>query len=129
MPLERFDELSSKFSEAVLPQLIRPKALVEIKKLLAAGSEVVIVSASAEDWLQYWCRQTGVQLLGTRLQVKEGRITGKIENRNCHGREKVARIRLAFDLTGYDEILCYGDTKGDKPMLELATFSMYKPFR
>ncbi|HTL07050.1 MAG TPA: HAD-IB family hydrolase [Chitinophagaceae bacterium] len=129
MTQERFNEMSNQFSATALPSLVRPKALLEIKKLLAAGTEVVIVSASAENWLQHWCQTNGVQLLGTKLAVKEGRITGKIENRNCHGQEKVARIRQAYDLSAYDEILGYGDTKGDKPMLELATFSFYKPFR
>ena len=61
--------------------------------------------------------------------MKNGLLTGKIENQNCHGEEKVNRINAAFDLSQYDEIYCYGDTKGDKPMLRLATFAFYKPFR
>jgi len=90
---------------------------------------VVIVSASAENWLRNWCLTQGVSILATRLQDNNGRITGKIEGHNCHGEEKVHRVHEAYDLSEYAKIYCYGDTKGDKPLLGLATFSFYKPFR
>jgi len=41
----------------------------------------------------------------------------------------VRRILAAYDLSQYDEVYAYGDTKGDKPMLGLATIAFYKPFR
>jgi len=129
IPLETFQQRCDVFAATNVPLLLRPKAIKEIEKLKAAGAEVVIVSASAENWIQEWCRQQNLQLIGTKLQTDKERLTGKIENLNCHGQEKVNRIKAAFDLSEYDEIYCYGDTKGDKPMLELATFSFYKPFR
>ena len=106
-----------------------PNARDEIRKLQEAGVEVVIVSASAENWLRNWCLTQGVSILATRLQDNNGRITGKIEGQNCHGEEKVHRVHEAYDLSEYAKIYCYGDTKGDKPLLGLATFSFYKPFR
>ena len=124
-----FKETCEAFAANELPSLIRPKALQEIEKLKAAGTEVVIVSASADDWLAPWCHKYDLNLLGTKLEVANERLTGKILGANCHGHEKVNRIRLAYDLNAYDEVYGYGDTKGDKPMLELATFSFYKPFR
>jgi phosphatidylglycerophosphatase C len=126
---ESFQQRCNEFSASHIAQLIRPKALHEIEKLKGAGAEVVIVSASAENWIAAWCKENNLQLIGTKLQVVNDLLTGKIEGFNCYGKEKVNRINKAFDLLGYDEIFCYGDTKGDKPMLELATFSFYKPFR
>jgi phosphoserine phosphatase len=70
-----------------------------------------------------------VKLIASRMEVKDEMITGKIDGRNCHGEEKKRRIQEAFDLSAYQEIYCYGDTKGDKPMLSLATSAFYKPFR
>ncbi len=128
-PLPEFQARCNEFAASQIPPLVRPKAMKEIEKLLASGAEVVIVSASAENWIQHWCAQHQLQLIGTKLQVKNNLLTGKIENRNCHGQEKVNRINAAFDLSAYDEVYCYGDTKGDKPMLGLATFAFYKPFR
>ena len=129
LPVKTFQQRCDEFAVTQIPLLIRPKAMEEIEKLRASGAEVVIVSASAENWIQQWCSLHNLQLLGTKLQVKNDMLTGKIDNLNCHGEEKVNRIKAAFDLSQYDEIYCYGDTKGDKPMLGLATFSFYKPFR
>ena len=129
MPIEKFQLACDEFSEKAIPSLIRPKALLEIKKLQEAGVEVVIVSASAENWLRNWCNTQRVSLLATRMQQNNGSITGKIEGLNCHGEEKVRRVHEAYDLSEYSRIYCYGDTKGDKPLLGLATFSFYKPFR
>lgn len=128
-PLEKFRQHCESFAQQGIPGLLRPKALEEIKKLQEAGAEVVIVSASPENWIRPWADQTGVQLLSTRLITKNDRITGKILGRNCHGEEKVRRIKETYTLTDYDEIYAYGDTSGDKPMLALANISFYKPFR
>ena len=124
-----FQEQCNEFARLCLPRLIRPKGLHEIRQLKDAGTTVVIVSASAENWLTAWCTENNLELLATKLVIRNGLLTGKIEGLNCHGSEKVNRIKAAFDLSLYDEVYCYGDTKGDKPMLELATFSFYKPFR
>jgi phosphatidylglycerophosphatase C len=127
--LNQFQEKCDDFALTILPNLVRKKALSEIQRLQAAGADVVIVSASAENWVLPWCRAVKVGLIATRLQAKGDVITGAIEGRNCHGEEKVRRIEQSYKLDNYDEIYCYGDTKGDKPMLELATFKFYCPFR
>ena len=68
------------------------------------------------------------RLLATELEITEGKITGKLRGKNCHGEEKVARIKAAYDLSKFENIFCYGDSEGDKPMLALATQAHYKPF-
>lgn len=128
-PEQIFQDRCDEFAAICIPRFVRSKAIQEIKRLKNAGAEVVVVSASAENWIAAWCRENGLQLLATKLTARNGMLTGKIDGCNCHGQEKVNRIESAFDLSGYDEIYCYGDTKGDKPMLGLATFSFYKPFR
>jgi phosphatidylglycerophosphatase C len=129
LPVTVFQERCDDFAVTVLPSLLRPKALEEIRKLKAAGTEIVIVSASPENWIQNWCRQNNLQLIGTKLQIEKNILTGKIDGRNCYGEEKVNRIKAVYDLSGYDEVYCYGDTKADKPMLGLASFAFYVPFR
>lgn len=127
--LTEFNKLGSDFAKTALPGLLRPKALHEIERLKEAGFEVVIVSASAENWLNEWIVQNGLQLIASRMEVRKECITGKLIDRNCHGAEKVNRIRQQYSLEEYRDIYCYGDTSGDKPMLSLGTISFYKPFR
>jgi phosphatidylglycerophosphatase C len=129
MAVSEFQKKCDEFSAEVLPSLIRKKALPEIEKLKAGGAEVVIVSASAENWIQHWCNQHQLHLIGTKLQINQLKITGAIDGLNCYGIEKVNRIQQQFSLTDYSEILCYGDTSGDRPMLALGAVRFYKPFR
>jgi phosphatidylglycerophosphatase C len=129
VPLSSFQAACDKFAVDVLPLLIRRKALNEIKKLQELGTEVVIVSASAENWIKKWSDSVNATLIATKLEVKENKITGCIEGNNCYGEEKTRRIKALYDLSQYDEVYCYGDTEGDKPMLSLGTITFYKPFR
>jgi phosphatidylglycerophosphatase C len=124
-----FRDHCSAFATKVIPQLIRPKALDEIRKLQAAGITVVIVSASPENWVMKWAEMLSVQTIATRLVIENGRITGDISGKNCHGEEKVNRIREQYSLEAYEDIYAYGDSGGDKPMLQLAKHKFYKPFR
>jgi len=124
-----FQEECDLFSDRVLPDLIRPAALIEMDRLRKEGFQLVIVSASAENWIRSFAKRMSAELVATRLQVKNGLITGKLEGKNCKGRQKVIRIRERWDLGSYDEIYVYGDSPADKPMMALATRSFYKPFR
>lgn len=126
---ENFVSLCGVFAADRLPALLRPKAVKEIESLQQKGFTVVIVSASPEDWIRPWAKLAGIDLLASRLEIKANRLTGKLTGLNCHGLEKVSRIREKYELSDYAEIYAYGDTGGDRPMLGLATTSFYKPFR
>jgi phosphatidylglycerophosphatase C len=129
---EKFSDFQNnceRFVRQKLPSLIRPQALSKIREHQQTGATVVVVTASASNFVEPWTEQNNLTCLATELEVKDGLITGKIEGRNCNGREKARRIRERFDLAAYDAIYAYGDTKGDKPMLDLAHFSSFKPFR
>ncbi|MET0635097.1 MAG: HAD-IB family hydrolase [Chitinophagaceae bacterium] len=129
MTLDVFNDVCHQFSKTIIPTLIRPLALDKIRELQETGTEVVLVSASAENWLRDWCVTMNITLLATILEVKDGKITGNLVGLNCHGKEKVVRIQQRYDLKDYTDISCFGDTGGDKPMLALAQHSYYKPFR
>lgn len=124
--LSRFQKLCDDFSLFVLPHILRHDALERIDGHLSNGCTIVVVSASAENWIKGWCDQKGINYIGTRLEVINGRITGRISGKNCNGNEKVNRIKEIYNLDGYSEIYAYGDTIGDMPMLNLATKKFYK---
>ncbi len=127
-PFEAFQRRCDAYAEVCIPAIVRPSALEKIKEHLEKGDEVYLVSASAENWLAAWCRKVGVKLIGTHLQVKEGRITGKLEGYNCYGAEKVNRIRSLIALHDYHKVHAYGDSPGDRDMLTLADFPHYRVF-
>lgn len=128
-PVDEFRNSCQKFATEIIPGLIRPGAIEEIKKLQQKGQTVVIVSASPENWISPWSEKLKVDLIATQLEIQNGLLTGRILGKNCHGAEKVNRINNKYSLGDYTEIAAYGDTKGDLPMLALAQHSFYKPFR
>lgn len=124
-----FNNHCQNFVEQKIPGILRPDAISEINKLVAEGVEVVIVSASPENWVQLWAANIKADCLSTRLKTEDEKISGYILGKNCHGDEKVRRIKEKYNLAYYKRIYAYGDSSGDKPMLELAEIKFYKPFR
>ena len=126
--VEVFENKCVLFYKNALSKLIKSKALIEIERLKQNGVDVVIVSASPENWIKHWAQKMQVQLLASKLEVKDGKITGKILGKNCYGNEKVRRIKEVYDLSKYSVVAAYGDTKGDKQMLAMAEKGYYKRF-
>lgn len=127
--VNRFNTLCNEFAETILPDLLKKSALHEIRKHLQNKTQVIIVSASPENWILPWCSRYNIKCIATILEVKNQKLTGKIVGRNCSGIEKVRLIRLKYNLSEYKKIYAYGDSKDDLPMLELATERNYKPFQ
>lgn len=128
MPVEEFKKLCEEFSENILPSLIRKDAWDAIEKHRSNGDTIVVVSASAENWIAYWCNHHNISFIATRLEIKNNTVTGNIEGLNCNGKEKVSRIKEIFNLADYQNIYAYGDSSGDKPMLGIATHSFFRHF-
>jgi HAD superfamily hydrolase (TIGR01490 family) len=128
-PLSKFSRLCNDFAIEVIPGLVRYKALHELQELEKKNFQIVIVSASAENWVKLWAEKMGYDYIATRLETISDNITGRINGSNCFGEEKVTRIQQQYNLAQYSEIYCYGDSAGDRPMLGLGTKSFFKPFR
>jgi len=129
MKAQDFMEVAKKYSLEHIDSIVRPKAMERIQWHQNQGDKVVIVSASIECWLKPWCEVHNLAVLGTRLKIENTIVTGQFETKNCYGIEKVHRINEAFELNNYEHIYAYGDSRGDREMLELAHESSYKPFR
>ncbi|RXJ95814.1 HAD-IB family hydrolase [Arcobacter sp. AHV-9/2010] len=124
-----FFEVAKKYSLTHIDKIVRLKAIEKINWHKNQGHKVVVVSASIECWLRPWCEKNGLELLATKLEIKDDIVTGKLLSKNCYGVEKVNRIKELYNLEKYDYIYAYGDSNGDKQMLELAHEKFYKPFR
>lgn len=123
------EEQGKAFAKEKLPQLIRPLALKKIQEYKNQNAEIVIVSASIKEWLSAWCQETQIPLICTELETKNSLITGKLETPNCYGSEKVRRIKKEYQLHDFENIIAFGDSKGDSEMLAIANEKHYKPFR
>ena len=133
MRIEKFDALCRGFAEES-QHLLRPKGIILVHEALVAGAQVFIVSASIDNWVRPFFdirNLKGVQVLGTQIEVEDGKLTGRFKSNNCYGKEKVHRIAEAlksFERSEY-EIEAFGDSRGDKEMLAFADKGHFKPFR
>ena len=127
--IARFHQRTHEYSLKRIDNIVRPKAMERIEWHQQQGHQVVIVSASMEDYLKPWCIRNGLDLIATRIEIKSGVITGKLRSRNCYGIEKVNRVHEAYNLGEYGCIYAYGDSRGDKEMLEIAHKGFYNYFR
>jgi phosphatidylglycerophosphatase C len=127
--VEQFAAKCDNFTHKIIPSLIRPQALVAIQNHKQNNDEVVVISASAENWVAPWCKALGLPCIATRLEAVHGKLTGKIVEKNCYGAEKVSRLLMHYSLNDFSSIVAYGDSSGDKEMLAVAHEQFYKPFR
>ena len=112
-----------------IKNLARPEALERIAWHKARGDRLIMVSASLDLYLEPVAKALGFDdLLCTRL-VREGLVfTGELDGKNCRAQEKVNKLTsLLGDLTKV-ELYAYGDSAGDKEMLEVADHPFMRAF-
>lgn len=125
MPHEKYLSKCSEFASLAYPIIARTDGLSCLKSHQGIGDGVVLVSASLEDYLIPWAHSLGVEhVIATKMEVYNGKLTGKMAGANCRAQEKVNRIRAAF---GNAEIVAaYGDSAGDKELLAASKAPYYR---
>lgn len=107
------------YARDALPAMLRPEMMKRIEWHQAQGHDVALISASLDLYLQPWCERHGLALICNRLESSDDRLTGRYLERDI-GPHKAQEIRARYDLSRYERIHAYGDSREDKPMLALA---------
>ena len=112
---------------------LQPHAMAQLAWHKNAGHCCVIVSASPDIYLKRVAKQMGFDaLICTEMAVENGQLTGLMRTPNCHGEQKVLRLkawmaqRFGVAAASAVTLYAYGDTAGDKPMLRMADHAWYK---
>jgi len=109
------------FADQWLPQHLNPHTQARLQAHRAEGDRVVVVSAAPDIWMHAICQALGVECICTEMaRDAAGYLQPTFKGRNCRGAEKVNRIRAVFSLNDFEEIIAYGNSSGDREMLELA---------
>ena len=136
--MEKFNDYCRLFAEKYRCCVLRPDGVEAVRRALGEGAVVMIVSASVDNWVRPFFNdvlpvsfvQQNLLVLGTQVEAADGRLTGRFMGRNCYGAEKVCRISAVLPAPREDcYIVAFGDSRGDREMLQYADEAHYRPFR
>ncbi len=98
-----------------------------LKRHAQQGDTVYVISASIDDWVKPCCTQiANIIVLGTKIEIDaDGIVTGRFLTKNCYGQEKVNRLLEVEPHRNEYELFVYGDSRGDKEMIEFADYGKY----
>jgi len=123
-----FQKIAQNFSLTKIDPIVKEIARQKIQWHQERGHKVIIITASIENYLKDWCSMRKIELIGTCLEFKEGKYTGKFETPNCYGLEKVRRLRQIYDLKAFEHIYAYGDSPSDYALKDIADEFYFKTF-
>ena len=131
MKIDDFNALCTRFAERN-KHLLRPAGIEKVRQAIdEEHNTVLIISASIDNWVQLFFDEIDkkIQVLGTQIETKEGRLTGQFTTKNCYGEEKVNRLTALYPHREAYYLIAFGDSRGDKELLAFADKAYYKPFR
>ena len=132
MPIEHFNKLCHEFYQTQADKLLYSDARQQIHDHHQKDDLVVILSASIENWVQLFASALQAEgLLGTQVEIQNNKLTGIFSTPNCYGAEKVRRLKewLRTSAIEHPYIIAYGDSRGDKELLEFADEQHYQQFK
>lgn len=126
MTIEAFDRLCQDFATA-RHNLLRQDGQ-DIIRQAAAHGKVVIISASIDRWVRPFFAKyaENIEISCTRIDVRDGKVTGKFLTKNCYGKEKVKRLSHLYPFRESYRLVAMGDSKGDRYLIEAADTAYYR---
>jgi phosphatidylglycerophosphatase C len=129
MPGKTFEALCGRYSLSRIDQLVQPAAMARVRWHQQQKHQVIILSASLENWIQPWAARQGFDaVLATRAELQNGLLTGRFSTLNCYGPEKVRRLLELFPQRNEYSLYAYGDSRGDRELLAFADYGYYRRF-
>ena len=131
MNIDDFNALCTHFAEQN-KHLLRPAGIEKVRQAIEEEqATVLIISASIDNWVRPFFDEIDkkIQVLGTQIETTGGRLTGQFTTKNCYGQEKVNRLTALYPHREAYDLIAFGDSRGDKELLDFADKGFYKPFR
>lgn len=112
-----------------LPYYMRAEALLKLKEHQKKAHQCILATATYDIYIKAWGDLHGfTEVLCTEIAYdRRGRGTGRLKGKSCYGQEKVNKIKKVL-ARSKPIIYAYGDSEGDKEMLNFATYSYYRRF-
>lgn len=125
---ETLMQLGKKYASEKLDTLVRPAAKQRLEWHQNSGHHCILASASLDIYLVPWAQAAGFQdVICSRLEVsKDKKFTGRLEGANCWGPEKKRRLEQLCGPRDQYTLYAYGDSRGDREILDMADCPFFK---
>jgi len=129
-PVDEFKKWGNLYAAEKLDKFINPEAYEKLKWHQLQGHRCLIVSASIDVYLLPWAANHGLEgVLASEPNIDElGQVTGELKGQNCWGAEKQRRLLEYAGPRDHYKLYAYGDSRGDRELLEMADHSFIKKF-
>jgi len=116
------------FNKHYMPNILNTIAMQRLQWHKKKLDFCLLATSAYNVYIDAWAAQHGFDaVVSTKIEFDNKDLaTGKLERPSCYGKEKLKRVR---ELIGQKEITyAYGDSKGDKQILEVAKNAYYRKF-
>ena len=123
---QKFKDYGEVFSLKI-ENMKKENTMNKLSTHMEKSDTIYVITASILEWVLPWCKKNGINnVLATRIEIDErGIITGRFSSKNCYGQEKVNRLLQVEPHRHTYTLYAYGDSRGDKEMIEFSDFGTY----
>ena len=126
---KEYEKMNASFAQEKIPALINPIAIEKLHYHKKQNHFIVLLSNATEGYLTKWAKNYNFDLvLGSRLEIVNRNLTGKLIDGHCFAHGKVKRLEAVIGDLSDREIYAYGDSRGDKEIFSHAQKVFYKQF-
>lgn len=117
------------FSEIIIPSMIKESAQECIEWHQKQGHFCILATAAYDIYIQHWSKLNQFdECVSTHVEFDQhGIATGRIKGKSCYGDEKLRRV-LSVIGKKPREVFAYGDSEGDKAILQYASHAFFRSF-
>lgn len=129
IPFSIIQEKGNQFSQDGLDLLLKPEAIERLRWHQQQNHYCILVTAALDTYTVPWGKRYGFNhVLASSMDITKGFYSGHLRGLNCWGPEK--KRRLLELLNGRKgELYVYGDSEGDRDLLEIANYPFYNKFK
>jgi len=111
-------EFVGRFHKTRLESILNFAMVSALAEHAAAGDDVYLVSSNFDFFLKPLERRWNLKgIFATQAEAVDGRFTGRIRGRACHGKEKLGRVVASLGERRTREAVAYGDSRSDSNLL------------
>jgi phosphatidylglycerophosphatase C len=123
---DRVDRLCRAFADQYVQGILNEPIVRRLREHCCAGDEVYIVTSNFGFVLRALAQQLPADgVIATEPDVESGRYTGRLRGSACDGAEKLSRVVLQFGQERVRAAAAYGDSRGDRPLLEFVKTAVW----